>query len=120
MYDYVIKLNNIEIEAAHGLYDSEKKKNQIFEVDARVRLTRENSCLDDIDNSIDYENIYKIIRRVFNNNTFNLLETLGEEIISQIFNSSNATNIEIVIRKPGIKFDRNSNCVEVSISRKNE
>ena len=52
MYSYIVKLNNIKVEAAHGLYESEKKNNQLFEVDVAISLNRE-SCYDDIKTSIN-------------------------------------------------------------------
>ena len=121
MYNYAVKLKNIKLEARHGLYDEEKNKKQLFEIDLEACFDRKEGSRDNIKNSIDYEKIYQIILEVVNNNTFNLLETIGEKIINQIFKANNTIkSVKINIRKPQIKFDDNSNCVEVSISKENE
>ena len=119
MYSYIVKLNNIKVEAAHGLYESEKKNNQLFEVDIAISLNRE-SCNDDIKNSINYEYVYKIILKIFNQNCFSLLETLGEKIIDQIFNDYNVHKVKVTMRKPEVAFDKNTNCIQVTVKRNNE
>ena len=120
MYNYVVRLNNVKIRATHGLHQHEKSCEQLFEVDLEAYLIKRETCRDDINNSLDYEKIYKIVLNVFKNNTFNLIETIGEEIIHKVFNDNNIESMTVTIRKPQIKFDNNSNCVEVSISKKNE
>tara|TARA_B100000519_G_C14223444_1_gene428756 strand:+ start:96 stop:455 length:360 start_codon:yes stop_codon:yes gene_type:complete len=119
MNDYIVKLNNIKILAAHGLHDSEKATKQLFEVDIAITSTKE-TCNDDIGSSIDYEYIYNLIVRVFEENCFNLIETLGEKIIDSICASFSTRKISVTIRKPEISFDNNSSCVEVSVIRSNE
>ena len=119
MYNYIVKLNNIKIEAAHGLYESEKKNNQLFEVDIAISLNRE-SCNDDIKSSINYEYVYQIILKIFNQNCFNLLETLGERIIDQVFNDYNVNSVKVTIRKPEVEFDKNANCIQVTVKRCDE
>ena len=120
MNDYIVKLNNVKIKAAHGLYDIEKTDEQLFEVDVAIFFSKE-SCNDNIEESINYENIYNIIKNIFkSNDCFNLLETLGERIIDSIYELGNFSNVIVTIRKPEINFDNNSNCIEVSINRGNE
>lgn len=119
MNDYIVRLNNIRVKALHGLHPAEKVKPQLFEFDIAVSYFGEN-CDDKIKKTIDYEHIYNLSIDVFKNNSFNLLETLGEEIINLICVEYNVKNVSITIRKPEIFFDSNSNCVEVSIIRNNE
>ena len=119
MHTYIVKLNNINLKAIHGLHKTEKKNKQLFEVDIEACLIDKKTCNDNIKNSINYEKIYKILLDVFSNNTFNLLETLGEKIIQKICRDNNVKSVKVTIRKPEIQFDNNSSCVEVSIMRNN-
>jgi len=119
MNDYIIRLNNIKIQATHGLHEVEKTKSQIFEIDVAISFRRE-TCDDNIENSINYEYMYSTIVDIFKNNTFSLLETLGERIISSICKSEGVKSVSVTIRKPEIAFDDNHNCVEVSINSSNE
>ena len=119
MHNYLVKLNNIKIKSIHGLYESEKIDKQLFEVDIAVSFHKK-TCDDKIKKTVDYESLYNIIRKIFNNNSFDLLETLGEKIIDKVFNNYDAENVTVTIRKPGIQFGGNSECVEVSIGKDNE
>ena len=74
MNDYIVKLNNIKIKATHGLHEIEKTNPQLFEVDVAICFSR-TTCNDDIEQSIDYEHVYGIIERVFEDNCFNFLWT---------------------------------------------
>ena len=120
MHDYIVRLKNIKIDAIHGLHDTEKINKQLFEVDVEIHLLEKESCNDSIENSIDYETIYNLLVDIFENNTFNLIETLGEKVIEKIFMNNNVKSAIITIRKPQIVFDNNSNCIEVSVNKKNE
>jgi len=120
MNQYIVKLNNIKIKATHGLYDIEKEKEQLFEFDVAISFSKEN-CNDSIKKSINYENIYYLVKSIFKGDScFNLIETLGEEIIDSIYEMGDFNNVTVTIRKPEVQFDGNSNCIEVTISRNNE
>ena len=119
MNNYIVKLNNIKIKSSHGLYEAEKENDQLFEVDIAIAFSKQ-TCSDDIEKTINYEYVYGVVLDVFKNNTFNLIETLGEKIIDKIFTDYDVENAEINIRKPEITFNKDSNCTEVSISRSNE
>ena len=116
MNEYTIKLNNLKFSATHGLNESEKEIEQLFEVDISISSNKD-TCHDDINLSIDYECVYNLIVKIFKENCFNLLETLGEKIIDSIFNLYSVKNVVVTIRKPEVTFDNNSNCVEVTISK---
>ena len=120
MNEYTVKLNNIKIKATHGLYNVEKEKEQLFEIDVAISFSKKN-CDDNINKSINYENIYYLIKNIFKgNDCFNLIETIGEKVIDSIYEIGDFNNVAVTIRKPEIQFDNNSNCVEVCISRHNE
>ena len=117
MNNYIVKLNNIKIKAAHGLHDIEKTKKQLFEIDVSVFFSKP-TCNDNIEESVDYQHIYCIVENVLKDNSVNLLESLGERIIDAVYKMNNVDNVDVSIRKPEIQFNDNSNCTEVSISRK--
>jgi len=121
MHRYTVKLNNLKFSTTHGLYRDEKTISQPFELDIEVSYERQKSCNDSVENSIDYESLYLISKDIIMGNTFNLIETIGEEIIKKVFETySCIQSASITIRKPQIQFDDNSKCVEVVISKTNE
>ena len=116
MHNYIVKLNNIKIRSLHGLHETEKTNKQTFEIDIAICFHRE-TCSDNIEKSINYEYVYNIIVEIFSNNSFNLIETLGEKIIDKIYNAYSPKKIAVTIRKPEIIFGNNPNCIEVTIER---
>ena len=120
MLSSIVRLNNIKVSGTHGIYDSEKITPQIFEIDMQVFLPEKKTFNDNIANSINYEEIYHIIVDIVSNNTFNLLETLGEHILERVLQNKNVLKAIISIKKPDIKFGDNVNCVEVLLSKVNE
>ena len=116
MHNYTVKLNNIKIKALHGVHEIEKKNEQLFEIDIAISFDKE-TCDDDISKSINYENIYSIIVDIFKNNTFDLIETLGEKIINSIYLINDVKHVSTTIRKPEVSFGDNFNCIEVSIKK---
>ena len=121
MYLYTVKLNNVKIYATHGLYEKEKKNKQPFEVDLKATFSKSKGCDDDLGNSLDYQHIYDIVLDVFTSHTFNLIESLSEKIIEEIFSlGKSIERIEITIRKPEVLLGDNHNCIEVTTVRVNE
>ena len=121
MYKHVVRLNNLKFNATHGLYEYEKNKPQKFELDIEFSYCKSNTCNDDISDLINYEVLYGIVKKVVINNTFDLIESLGERIIQDVFDYYNRKCVlRVIIRKPEVKFDENENCVEVSVSKSNE
>ena len=121
MHNYVIKLNNLKFNAIHGVYEEEKNNFQKFEIDIEASYSKINNCKDSLLRSVNYESLYEIVKDVLLNNTFNLVETIGESIIEQTLEEfREITFILVTIRKPEVKFDDNSRCVEVSVSRSND
>ena len=121
MYSYTVKLNNVKIDAAHGVYDEEKKKEQPFEVDLKATFCRNQDCDDNLNNSLDYQRIYDIVVEVFSDYTFNLIESVAERIIEKVFLlESSMRRVEVSIRKPKVSLRNNRDCVEVTIVKLNE
>ena len=104
MNDYIVKLNNIKIVAAHGLHDIEKTNKQLFEVDVAISFSKEN-CNDDINQSIDYEYLYNLIVKVFKQNSVNLIEYW--EIETEESNSLNIDSHRFLEEKAVDKLKNN-------------
>ena len=123
---YIIKIKDIfltkllKFNAIHGLHEHEKTNSQKFEIDIEVSC-RSDNCNDDLQKTINYEILYSIAKNIIMNNSFNLIETIGEEIIKKIFkNYPGVYSAKVNVRKPQIKFDNNSNCVEITLVKTNE
>jgi len=117
-----IRLNNVQIYAYHGLFQEEKQLGQKFQIDLEISTNLKKSCdSDNIDDSINYVDLYNIIKSCFTNHQKNLIESLAEDVAKRILNIHGVIDTKIIIRKPSVPIDAICDSVEIEIFRtKNE
>ncbi|MFZ9660600.1 MAG: dihydroneopterin aldolase [Chitinophagaceae bacterium] len=93
-----ICVNEFKIHAFHGIHPIEKKIGCIFSVDLSVKFNKQ-APISHIDDSIDYEILVGIIRNQMNV-TRDLLESVCQDILDEIFNRFNyVKEMDIHIKK---------------------
>ena len=108
-----IKLENLTFFAFHGLNEEEIKHGQDFILNLDISYNLANSC-DSIDSTINYIDLYKIVKSSFSEKRFNLLESLANKLIADIKSSYESIYyIKISIRKPSISIDSNKDFINV-------
>ena len=108
-----IKLENLTFFAFHGLNEEEIKDGQDFILNVDISYNLANSC-DSIDSTIDYIDLYKIVKSSFSEKRFNLLESLANKLIIDIKSSYQSIYyIKISIRKPSISIGSNKDFINV-------
>jgi len=116
-----ITLKNMKFFGYHGVYAEEQEKGQNFFIDVEIYLdlkaAGEN---DDLKDTIDYSEIYDIIKYITIEKRFHLIEKLAENISSEIL-SRNTTICETVVRvrKPEAPMNGILDWAEVEIKRTN-
>ncbi len=95
-----ITLEGLEFFAFHGFYDEEQKIGNKYGVDITVETSFEKAKDDDkLSETIDYTELYRIIREEMNKPS-RLLENIGGRIMNAIFdNFPLVTFIEISVYK---------------------
>ena len=95
-----ITLEGLEFFAFHGYYDEEQKIGNKYGVDITIETSLEKASIDDkLSETIDYEELYRIIRDEMGKPS-RLLENIGNRIMQSVFtNFSLVTFIEISISK---------------------
>ena len=93
-----IVIKDLIINTKFGYYEKEKKKNQRLRFNIEIEVFM--LPIDDksIKNIIDYDKIIKIIEIILSKHT-NFLETLSEEICSEILKDQRVKNINLQIDK---------------------
>ena len=108
-----IKLENLTFFAFHGLNEEEIKDGQDFILNVDISYNLANSC-DSIDSTIDYIDLYKIVKSSFSEKRFNLLESLANKLIVDIKSRyESICYIKISIRKPSISIGSNKDFINV-------
>ncbi len=112
-----IYLNDLVFNGFHGVYAAEKKIGNTFKVDVRIQFTPASIIIDQLDQTIDYVNVYQLIQKIMEIPT-PLLETLVAKIADQILaEHSIAENVFVKITKQQLAIPFFEGTTSVSIER---
>ena len=104
--------------AKHGVYEFEKEKEGIFEVDIYMYLDLKNAMIsDDLKDSVDYSKVVDLVREIFSENDCNLIEYVAGKICKGILEKYPIQKVVIKIRKPHAPINADLDTVEVEIER---
>ncbi|MEE3233011.1 MAG: dihydroneopterin aldolase [Candidatus Latescibacterota bacterium] len=118
--DY-IRLHNMRFYAYHGVFPEEKKLGQCFEIDIEIGCDLSTAGQnDDLENSVDYSQVYSVVRACVEDKQFGLLEALAEHIAETIHENWKPNNLTLRVRKPSPPIPGNLDSVEIEITRSYE
>ncbi|MBC7830011.1 MAG: dihydroneopterin aldolase [Chitinophagaceae bacterium] len=78
-----IELKDVRIQAHHGLYKGESKTGNIYHIDLCVTFKEGNTGFDKLSDTIDYVELYEIVKQRMQEPA-HLLEKLCDEMIERI------------------------------------
>ena len=113
-----IRLLNLKIPAKHGAYEFEKDKEGLFELD--IEMFTDLSLpgwSDDLKDTVNYDEAVSLIREMFTEKEYNLIEAVGETICSRLLEQYPIQKVRIKIRKPHAPIMANLDTVEVELTR---
>lgn len=100
-----IFIEELRVQAWVGIYPREKAALQTVELNLTFGVPDAAAERDDIDDTINYAEVVERIRRELADRHFNLIETLGEYVVSLLFNEFGAPWVKIKIAKIGVMKD---------------
>ena len=108
--------------AFHGVNPEEKILGQRFEVDVALSVdTRAAGLSDDLGQTINYAQVYKVVRRIVEEERFDLIEALAETLATQIGKQFGPDAVRICVRKPHVPLKGSRlDYVAVDIERSRE
>lgn len=96
----VLRMSKMKFYGHHGVTDGEKEKGANYEVDCEIETDIAGCAFtDDVEDAVDYDVIYLIIRKHMENHRYNLMETLAERIKEEIKKRSKRQKITLRVRK---------------------
>tara|TARA_B100001996_G_scaffold382315_1_gene373815 strand:+ start:2331 stop:2705 length:375 start_codon:yes stop_codon:yes gene_type:complete len=105
-----IFFNNIELLCKIGVYEHERKNPQRVIVNLKLILSNEVSPKNDkIDETLNYDIIYRKIKDISSSQHFNLVETLANQIFKYLQSLNKISDLTVSVSKPDIYKD----CKEV-------
>ena len=114
----ILRLKNMRFYAYHGVLPEEKRLGQWFEVDLEVKTDLQKAGLSDqLEDTLDYSRLLKLVQEVVTEEKFNLIEALAERIAQKIAESFPARDLTVRVRKPNPPSSAHFDGVEVEIHR---
>jgi len=112
-----ISLNRMEFYGYHGLFPEEKKLGQRFIVDIELYMSLKQAGLsDDMNDSIDYGEVFQLVERIVEGKAKNLIEAVAESIASDLlkqYQKLTACTVKVVKPNPPINGHYESAAVEI-------
>ncbi len=113
-----IRLLGLSFYGYHGVSSSEQETGRMYEVDCTVDIDLTNACQsDNLNDTINYEAIYNLIKESVENKKYSLLEKLAGEIAQKILDKFEVNQVTLRIRKMNPPIAGHIRCVEIEISR---
>lgn len=99
--DY-INLNEVEFYGFHGVLPAERSLGQRYLVDVEIRADLQAAGqLDDIDHTLNYVEVYRVVEQVLTGPSVQLIETLAERIAATLLGDfAQAESVVVRVRKP--------------------
>lgn len=89
----------------HGVSAEERSRGQRFVVDLELAtdLSRAGTS-DDLKDTVDYGDVYRLVKKVLEGPPHNLIESLAEEIGSRILSQYPVDEVRIRVEKPEVSI----------------
>lgn len=113
-----IRLKGMTFYAFHGVSKSERELGQQYEIDVELLTdTKKAGKTDNIEDTINYAEIFDRVESIVENNSFKLLETVAERISNTLLQDFDLSGIKVVVRKINPPVKGIIDHVEVEIER---
>jgi dihydroneopterin aldolase len=118
-YKRKVIISDLVFNTSIGVHDFEKEKEQQIrfniEIDINPLLK---AAENDLKSIINYENVINKVKSITHKKHYNLLETLAEDIFTNLFLARNIIKIKLRIEKPEIIKNTSSVGIEITKKRK--
>jgi len=110
---------NMGLETHVGAPDDERNEPQVIEVDVEMTTDlRAAGQADDLEQTVDYGEVFQHCRRIAEEGAFHLLEGIAESIASDLLSGfPRIESLRIRVRKPGVPIDGVLDYAGVEIER---
>ena len=116
-YKRKVIITDLVFNTSIGIHDFEKEKEQQIKFNIEIDINPLlQAAENDLESIVNYENIISKIKSITQKKHHNLLETLAEDIFSNLFANKNIIKIKLRIEKPEII--KNTSSVGIEITKK--
>ncbi|HHW47400.1 MAG TPA: dihydroneopterin aldolase [Clostridiaceae bacterium] len=114
-----IILKGMKFYGYHGVYPEEQAKGQCFVIDAVMYVDlREAGVTDDLEKTVDYSQVYNIIKDITEGKRFKLIERLADAISREILSKYEMVEgVKVTVKKPDAPINGEFEWVGVETER---
>jgi len=114
-----IIMRDVEIYGCHGVAPEEKVNKQPFVIDVEMEADlKKPGISDNLEDTVSYSAVNKLITRIVQNTSFDLVERLAEELCCAILqNYEKVAKVKLCVKKPQAPMSGNFKWVGVEIER---
>ena len=110
----VLKITALSVHTKIGVYDWEQKINQQLLIDISIPADF-SSCEDHLSNTLDYDVLCQTVTEYVESNSFNLIETVAENVAQLIKNQFKVVQLTVAVSKP--HAIKNAGGIQVIVTR---
>ncbi|MEX0607608.1 MAG: dihydroneopterin aldolase [Halofilum sp. (in: g-proteobacteria)] len=98
----IVYLRDLRVETIIGIFDWERTTRQVVGIDLEMAAdVARAAATDSIDDALDYKAISKRLIDAVSNSSFQLIETLAEEIARIVREEFGVSWVKVTVAKPG-------------------
>ena len=114
-----ISIKNLRLFGYHGVNPEEKENGQNFIIDLDYCLDIDKACeSDDVNDTVSYAKVVKIIRKVFTEKSYDLIEKAAQVVCDALFEEfDKIEKIEITLKKPEAPVKADFDYMAVTLKR---
>jgi len=117
-----VRLVNMSFYGYHGVHDEERRLGRVFFVDVEMALDlRDAGQADDVNRTVDYAQVYALVREIEHSKQYALLEALTSDIAAAVLDRfPRVEEVTVRARKPEVPVGGLMDYAEVEITRRRE
>jgi len=114
----VIRLGQMVFYGYHGVSTAEKETGRVFEVDCELEVDLADAGKSDqLTDTVDYEQVYTLIRETVEGTAFSLLEGLAGTLATKILDKFEVYRVTLRVRKMNPPIAGHIKFIEVELTR---
>ena len=118
-YKRKVLITDLVFNTSIGIHDFEKEKEQKIKFNIEIDINPLlKAAENDLNSIVNYESVINKIKSITQKKHYNLLETLAEDIFSNLFLNKNIIKVKLRIEKPEIIKNASSVGIEIIKKRK--
>ena len=118
-YKRKVIITDLVFNTSIGIHDFEKEKEQQIKFNIEIDISPLlKAAKNDLSSIVNYETVINKIKLITKKKHYNLLETLAEDVFSDLFLNKNIIKVKLRIEKPEIIKNASSVGIEIIKKRK--